>query len=164
MAVVHVIGLGWCRVSSRSEIAASDRGSSYVVLGVLDDAAAKLQNGAYPLSSLEGIMFSSSGHVHRGTRRVPYGEPYGTGDVVGVTVDFSAKTISFSVNGRSFGAAASLVTSSVAPCTWLGPCCDFEEVVNERLVCSCGPSSGNPECYHAVATADFQNPAQSERR
>jgi SPRY domain len=98
------------------EIVASDHGNGYIVLGVLDDAAPKLHDGTYPLSSLEGIMFSSGGLLHKGTRRAPYGESFGTGDVVGVTVDFSAKTVSFSVNGRSYGTAASLTSSSVAPC------------------------------------------------
>jgi len=51
-----------------------------------------------------GYIAGTGGKCHQVAKSLPYGEPYGGGDVIGISLDFDRATIEFFKNGVSQGA------------------------------------------------------------
>ncbi len=98
-----------------AEVTESPHGSGQAFIGVIDDAQRKLSASKYELGKSEGVLYYSSGRITNSTGKSGSGEPYGTGDTVRVSLDFEAKTITFTLNGRPSGAPVALKSTSYAP-------------------------------------------------
>ena len=86
-----------------------------MLIGVLDDAQRKLSGSKFDLAKTEGILYYSSGRISNGTGKSGSGKSYGTGNMIGVCLDFDAKTVSFTLNGRPSGSPIALRSTSYAP-------------------------------------------------
>ena len=67
------------------------------------------------LSNLTGIGFGGTGKLAYGRQFDPYGQPFGNGDVIGCFLSHSAKTLTFSKNGK-------LLSTQTLPETLQGQC------------------------------------------
>lgn len=87
-----------------------------------------LQNFACLLGSQGGWGYigGNGQKIHKSPTGINYAAPYGTGDIIGVQLDFEAKTIEFFKNGESLGVAhENLVGPVVAAVSTVGKLARF---------------------------------------
>ena len=84
------------------EVVIDNSKSSNIMIGVCDKKQSLLQ---FVGGDSQGWAYyaHNPGYKYHGASAEVYGDPYGAGDVVGVTLDMNAGTISFSKNGNDLG-------------------------------------------------------------